>query len=153
MAHKHSHKSNDKETKPVTHTSIHRQHTAIPAGLTEQQLYAFIFAFRVINALSIKTYFNPDEYWQCLEVAHYDVFGYGYKTWEWTQEWKIRSYSHVSIISLLYFVMKLLGLDTSNLVINLPKVLHGLGTAKTDIMMYECTKKWFKSAPANYAVI
>lgn len=129
------------------------RNSSIPAGLNEQQLFAFIFVFRVINALSIKTYFNPDEYWQCLEIAHYDVFGYGHKTWEWTQEWKIRSYSHVSVISLLYFLQKLLHLDTPNLIINLPKVLHGLLTATTDILVYETTKKWFRSQPAHYAVI
>lgn len=44
-----------------------------------------IFAFRLINALSIKTFFQPDEYYQCLEPAHTFVFGFGYLTWEWQQ--------------------------------------------------------------------
>lgn len=31
---------------------------------------------RVAGALFVKTYFNPDEYWQGPEVAHRVVFGY-----------------------------------------------------------------------------
>eukprot|EP01043_Picozoa_sp_COSAG02_P017565 COSAG02_NODE_799_length_17084_cov_9.741242_2_plen_47_part_00 len=34
-----------------------------------------IFAWRALHAVSVCTYFNPDEYWQSLEVAHAMVFG------------------------------------------------------------------------------
>jgi phosphatidylinositol glycan class B len=34
-----------------------------------------LVAARVIGALLVVTYFNPDEYWQSLEVAHRWVFG------------------------------------------------------------------------------
>ena len=37
-----------------------------------------VVVFRVWNALFVRTYFNPDEYWQNTEVAHRMVFGYGY---------------------------------------------------------------------------
>lgn len=33
-------------------------------------------AVRVIHALPLHTFFNPDEYWQSLEVAHQLTFGY-----------------------------------------------------------------------------
>jgi hypothetical protein len=33
-------------------------------------------AFRAANALLVRTYFNPDEHWQCLELAHRVAFGY-----------------------------------------------------------------------------
>src|SRR5688572_9324022 len=39
-------------------------------------LFLFLLIFRIINALTIKTYFNPDEYWQSVEIAHYIVFEY-----------------------------------------------------------------------------
>jgi hypothetical protein len=32
---------------------------------------------RALDALSLGTYFNPDEYWQGPEVAHTLVFGVG----------------------------------------------------------------------------
>ena len=36
---------------------------------------AVAVAVRVAHALLIRTSFSPDEYWQCLEVAHRLVFG------------------------------------------------------------------------------
>lgn len=35
-----------------------------------------LFAFRAFNALSVQTFFDPDETWQALEVAHEWVFQY-----------------------------------------------------------------------------
>lgn len=40
------------------------------------KLLLFLVVFRVLNGLSLKTFFDPDEYWQSLEVAHATVFGY-----------------------------------------------------------------------------
>jgi len=56
-----------------------------------------IFAFRLLNAISIQTQFDPDEYWQTLEVAQCLIYGNkGVSTeqtdvactytWEWTRE-------------------------------------------------------------------
>lgn len=41
-------------------------------------LWVTLAAFRVVNAWTVRTYFNPDEYWQGPEVAHRLVFGSGY---------------------------------------------------------------------------
>lgn len=40
-------------------------------------------SFRLLNAGCSRAFFQPDEYWQNLEVAHRWVYGYGYQTWEW----------------------------------------------------------------------
>ncbi len=42
----------------------------------QNRLLSFLILFRVINAICTRTYFNPDEYWQSVEVGHYMVFGY-----------------------------------------------------------------------------
>lgn len=42
----------------------------------QNRLLSCLILFRIINAIFTKTYFNPDEYWQSVEVAHYLVFGY-----------------------------------------------------------------------------
>lgn len=34
------------------------------------RVFYLILAFRIIDSLVVRTYFNPDEYWQSLEVAH-----------------------------------------------------------------------------------
>ena len=41
----------------------------------ERRVLALALAFRAANALLVRTYFNPDEHWQCLEVAHRIAFG------------------------------------------------------------------------------
>ena len=97
--------------------------------LSESNLFLFVLLFRIVNALTVQTYFNPDEYWQSLEVAHYDVFGYGHKTWEWAPEWRVRSYSYPAIISAMYYMFKMLHIDTTFVLINGPKLLHAIGTA------------------------
>ena len=38
-------------------------------------LYLCCCVYRIANALTIRTAFSPDEYWQSLEVAHSLVFG------------------------------------------------------------------------------
>jgi GPI mannosyltransferase 3 len=37
-----------------------------------------VVAFRAINSLAVRTYFNPDEYWQGPEIAHWLVFRRGH---------------------------------------------------------------------------
>ncbi|CAO1635987.1 unnamed protein product [Parajaminaea phylloscopi] len=43
-----------------------------------------LFGFHFVLALITRTFFQPDEYWQSLEIAHRLVEGYGYLTWEWS---------------------------------------------------------------------
>ena len=39
------------------------------------RLCGAIFDWRSLHAVAVCPYFNPDEYWQSLEVAHQMVFG------------------------------------------------------------------------------
>lgn len=43
---------------------------------SEIRVWVISLTFRFANALLVQTYFNPDEHWQSLEVAHRIVFGY-----------------------------------------------------------------------------
>ncbi len=45
-------------------------------GFMESTILLWCVTVRVIQVLLLQTYFNPDEYWQCLEVAHHLAFGY-----------------------------------------------------------------------------
>ena len=45
------------------------------------KLFISLFLFRSLNGLFVNTWFDPDETWQSLEVAHQTVFGVGYMTW------------------------------------------------------------------------
>ncbi|CAD6972094.1 unnamed protein product, partial [Tilletia controversa] len=98
-------------------------------------LLVLLIAFRLLNATLTQTYFQPDEFWQSLEVAHRIVFGYGYSTWEWRDgrataaaaaatatgavSWwdsvvvgsPVRSIAYPSLFVPLYWTLKVLKLD------------------------------------------
>ncbi|KAM0841785.1 hypothetical protein ACQ4PT_058791 [Festuca glaucescens] len=76
----------------------------------ERWVLALALAFRAANALLVRTYFNPDEHWQCLEVAHRIAFGYGHLIWEWKRG--LRGYLHPLIFAALYKFLAFLHLDT-----------------------------------------
>ncbi|KAM0838510.1 hypothetical protein ACQ4PT_060924 [Festuca glaucescens] len=76
----------------------------------ERQVLALALAFHAANALLVRTYFNPDEHWQCLEVAHRIAFGYDHLTWEWKRG--LRGYLHPLIFAALYKFLAFLHLDT-----------------------------------------
>ena len=46
-----------------------------------QDILLFLLAFRILNALSIKTFFQPDEYFQSLEPAWEMAFGVESGAW------------------------------------------------------------------------
>ena len=53
---------------------------------TAQNIFLFLLAFRILNALSVRTFFQPDEYFQALEPAWEIAFGPksgAWITWVW----------------------------------------------------------------------
>lgn len=78
------------------------------------QLFLPFLSVRVLMAFLSWCYFAPDEQWQCTEIAHKLVFGYGYKTWEWSEG--IRSYVHPLMFAWILQVLKWLHIDTPYLV-------------------------------------
>lgn len=55
-------------------------------------LFFFVLSIRVINAVSVRTFFQPDEYFQALEPAWRMVFGEGWLTWVCLQPPKCKSW-------------------------------------------------------------
>lgn len=75
------------------------------------KLLLCLYVFRCINALICQTFFQPDEFFQSLEVAHKLVFGYGWTTWEWRPENALRSPVYPLIFVTPYWIISKLGLD------------------------------------------
>ena len=48
---------------------------------TSRDVLLFLVAFRILNALSIRTFFQPDEYFQSLEPAWQMAFGADSGAW------------------------------------------------------------------------
>lgn len=100
------------------------------------QLIIIIFPIRLFNALTLKTYFQPDEYYQCLEVAHRLVFGTGYITWEWREE--LRSGLHPLIYAIGYQITKYLPEKwESDLVVITPKVMGAIIATISEVGQYK----------------
>jgi hypothetical protein len=43
--------------------------------ISDKKVFLLCLATRLVNAFLVQTYFNPDEHWQALEVAHKITFG------------------------------------------------------------------------------
>ncbi|KAI3423779.1 uncharacterized protein J3R85_010785 [Psidium guajava] len=118
--------------------------------LSEKRVFLLCLAVRVLNSLLVQTYFNPDEHWQALEVAHHIAFGYGHLTWEWKKG--IRSYLHPMIFAVLYKVLALLGLDKPWFMMRAPRLLQSTFSAVGDLYLYKLSRLLFGNCVARWAL-
>jgi hypothetical protein len=65
------------EEKPSRSRAL--QHVAESASA--QDILLFLIAFRILNALAVRTFFQPDEFFQSLEPAWQMVFGSDSGAW------------------------------------------------------------------------
>ncbi|XP_011018110.1 PREDICTED: GPI mannosyltransferase 3 isoform X1 [Populus euphratica] len=132
--------------------SKHKVYTSQKSNFfsSEKNIFTLCLAFRIANSLLIQTYFNPDEHWQALEVAHRIVFGYGHLTWEWRKE--IRSYFHPLVFAVLYKVLALFGLDTPWFMAHAPRLLQALFSAVGDLYFYKLSNAIFGNFVAKWAL-
>ncbi|ODQ80606.1 glycosyltransferase family 22 protein [Babjeviella inositovora NRRL Y-12698] len=98
----------------------------------------YLIILRVLNAFTIHTFFQPDEYLQALEPAHWAVFGYGNLTWEWTNG--LRSFVHPLLYALPYKLSEWTGFGVVG-VLYFPKVLNGLLAAFGDYYTYKFVQR------------
>ncbi|KAM1519977.1 hypothetical protein ACFX15_022233 [Malus domestica] len=117
---------------------------------SSRKVFALCLAFRIANALLIQTYFNPDEHWQALEVAHRITFGYGHLTWEWKKG--IRSYLHPFLFAFLYKALAVLGLDTPWLMVKAPRLFQSCFAAFGDLYLYKLSVILFDDCVAKWAL-
>ncbi|KAK9465023.1 Alg9-like mannosyltransferase family-domain-containing protein [Lipomyces arxii] len=103
-------------------------------------LFSGLLAFRLVNALTTGTYFQPDEFWQGLEPAHELVFGYGYLTWEWRDA--LRSIAHPLVFAGVYRLSEVFGFGVDGVLYG-PKVLQSLCAALADIFVYKFSSKTY----------
>lgn len=105
----------------------------------------FLFQLRIAQALSLRTSFDPDEYWQSLEIAHRLAFGYGFVTWEWQANEALRSVLHPLLFALPFAGLRALGADSRFLVWLLPRLIQGLMAACTDLALTRLVELSFTS--------
>lgn len=99
-------------------------------------LFLVTLCIRIFNAFTIRTFFQPDEFYQALEPAHKLVFGYGYITWEWHE--RLRSALHPLLYSGGYMIVKKVLPDSmENLGVEIaPKLVSAAIAALGDTFTY-----------------
>ncbi|MCL7051557.1 hypothetical protein MKW94_012140 [Papaver nudicaule] len=117
---------------------------------SSKRILTLCLVFRMVNSLLVQTYFNPDEHWQALEVAHHITFGYGHLTWEWSKG--IRSYLHPMMFVPLYKFLALLGLDTPWFMIRAPRLLQSVFSSVGDFYLYKLAHRIFGERVAQWTL-
>jgi phosphatidylinositol glycan class B len=69
------------DTDRALSNSIHRWRRRTQAHATPQNIALFLVAFRILNALALRTFFQPDEFFQSLEPAWQVAFGQDSGAW------------------------------------------------------------------------
>jgi len=108
------------------------------------------FAFRVVNALVVRTFFNADEFWQGPEVAHRIAYGYGFLTWEWRK--RLRGYLHPLVYAAVYRAGDAIGIRGDAWSRNAPRLTHAALAAWHDVGCYRLAMRLFGADAANWAL-
>jgi phosphatidylinositol glycan class B len=147
---------------------------------SEANVIYFLLAFRICNALLIRTFFQPDEYFQSLEPAWNIAFGPSSGAWiTWVrlthdksekkvvnimnQEWRerLRSSLHPFLFAAVYRVTALVALylnleaaTRAELLLAAPKILQACFAASTDYFIWKlATKAYGKGSKAASAAV
>ncbi|KXL43387.1 glycosyltransferase family 22 protein, partial [Acidomyces richmondensis BFW] len=125
-------------------------------------VFVGLFVFRLVNALSIRTFFQPDEYFQALEPAWEIAFGPNsgaWITWEWRE--RLRSSLHPLLFASAYRSANLLAqlLDMgeesrAELLIAAPKAIQALIAALGDFFTWKFAGEVYgnRSKVTNFAL-
>ncbi|KAI6904502.1 glycosyltransferase family 22 protein [Hortaea werneckii] len=111
-----------------------------PDHFTIWSVYLLLFAWRYANAASLRTFFQPDEYFQALEPAWKLAFGPesgAWITWEWREG--LRSSLHPVLFALSYKgadlasnILSLAPIDRADVLIRTPSLLQSAIAAAID---------------------
>ncbi|KAK7969850.1 GPI mannosyltransferase [Apiospora saccharicola] len=123
---------------------------------------SMLFGFRLLNALCLRTFFQPDEYYQALEPAWKIAFGLDsgpWMTWEW--QYYLRSSLHPGLFSLGYTLtasymssMRLSPHYTGIALVAVPKVMQAGIAALTDWYAWRLAEKLYgRNSAAAWSVL
>ncbi|KAI4685162.1 hypothetical protein J4E81_008975 [Alternaria sp. BMP 2799] len=112
-------------------------------------IFALLLAFRIVNALTLRSFFQPDEFFQSLEPAWQLAFGpasNAWITWEWRSQ--LRSSLHPALFAAVYrvaaHVADFCGLTLpakAELLLAAPKVTQAVSAALLDCYTWKLAEK------------
>lgn len=103
-------------------------------------------AWRIFTAATTRTFFQPDEFYQSLEVAHHAVFGYGHLTWEWSANPPIRSIVFPALYMPVYWLLKVTKTDGTELLVSTTRSLLSMVFNATLDYSSESPSRCFRSS-------
>ncbi|KAE9548183.1 hypothetical protein FO519_008603 [Halicephalobus sp. NKZ332] len=98
-----------------------------------------------------ETWFVPDEYFQCTEVAYGMVYGKAHLSWEWQGSEPLRSVLHPLVVALFYKIYQFLGADSTLAVRLLPNMIHSFLFTISDLFYIKLCNRIFFANPRGKA--
>ncbi|ESZ92192.1 glycosyltransferase family 22 protein [Sclerotinia borealis F-4128] len=118
---------------------------------TAKDIWTFLLVFRVFNSFLVKTFFQPDEYFQSLEPAWQMAFGSdsgAWLTWEW--HYQLRSSLHPALFAAAYYLvdkpMALLNFFPqfrAEILAVLPNIIQAIFAAACDYYTWKMAEKMY----------
>lgn len=121
-----------------------RHNMQTPSTTLSATLIALIW--RIFTATTTRTFFQPDEFYQSLEVAHHAVFGYGHLTWEWSANPPIRSIVFPALYMPIYWLLKATKTDDTVLLVSIVSFLPPMVPDSTLDYSSESPSRCFRSS-------
>jgi phosphatidylinositol glycan class B len=124
-------------------------------------LFTALFAFRIVNGSTLKTFFQPDEFFQALEPAWHWTFGSlsgAWITWEWKEG--LRASMHPLLFSVAYKIadvvcsaLKLNARTRGEILVATPRLLQAVFAAITDLFTWRLAGKVYGRQHARVASV
>ncbi|EPS43098.1 hypothetical protein H072_2867 [Dactylellina haptotyla CBS 200.50] len=121
-------------------------------------IFLLVLGIRLLNALTVATFFQPDEYFQSLELAADWRRSLGYVTWEWKHG--LRSTLYPRIFHFVYYIvdsasekLNLSPATNAELLVVGPKVIGAITAAVGDVYTGLLAKKIWGEQAGRYALL
>ncbi|KAK6334722.1 glycosylphosphatidylinositol anchor biosynthesis [Orbilia javanica] len=122
-------------------------------------VFLIVLGIRLQNALTISTFFQPDEYFQSLEIAASQrAAGSGYVTWEWHHALRSVLYPRIfqgvyRIVDEISNALHLSPAATSELLVVAPKIVGAITAAAGDVYTGLLARKIYGKEAGTYALL
>ncbi|KAF3920658.1 hypothetical protein ABW21_db0206620 [Orbilia brochopaga] len=131
----------------------------MPTSANWATVFLVVLGIRLLNSLTISTFFQPDEYFQSLELAaSWRESSPGYVTWEWHHALRSVLYPRVfsavySIVDGLTRALRLSASTNADLLVVAPKVVGAFTAAIGDVYTGRLAQKLWGNEAGNYALL
>ncbi|RVD83495.1 uncharacterized protein DFL_007882 [Arthrobotrys flagrans] len=122
-------------------------------------VFLIVLGIRLQNALTISTFFQPDEYFQSLEIAASQrAPSSGYVTWEWHHALRSVLYPRIfqgvySLVDTISNALNLSPATTSELLVVAPKIVGAITAALGDVYTGLLARKIYGKEAGTYALL